>query len=173
MKITCSKLGHSAAAFFCPKWAKTNVRASVTPKKCFRFTSARHKRERDTGEGRKGRGGGKGVEGRVEEGRGGEAGIVESKKILRIWPGFQLRPQATKGFTDNHQSPYSLLYNLHWFNLTSCIVCALLTRSLGSDVVNDFIAHLWGVLLINKNVKWSADEKAEILPPQFLRTCSM
>jgi hypothetical protein len=26
--------------------------------------------------------------------------------------------------------------------LTSCVVCALLTRSLGSDAVNDFIAHL-------------------------------
>jgi hypothetical protein len=42
-------------------------------------------------------------------------------------------------------------------------------RSIGSDVVNDFIAHL----LINKNVKWSANEKAETLPPQFLKTCSM
>jgi hypothetical protein len=25
------------------------------------------------------------------------------------------------------------------------------------------------VLLINKNVKWSADEKAETMPPQFLQ----
>jgi hypothetical protein len=56
--------------------------------------------------------------------------------------------------------------------LTSCIVCAPLTRSLGSDVVNDFIVHL-RVLVINKNVKWSADEMAETFPPQFLRTRSM
>jgi hypothetical protein len=51
-------------------------------------------------------------------------------------------------------------------------ICGLLTRSLGSDVVNDCIAHLW-VLLMSKNVKWSADEKAETMPPQFLQTCSM
>jgi hypothetical protein len=34
-------------------------------------------------------------------------------------------------------------------------------------VSSDFIAHLW-VLLTNKNVKWSADEKAETNASSFL-----
>jgi hypothetical protein len=67
---------------------------------------------------------------------------------------------------------YTIHTDLGKAYIKSYTVCTLLTRSLGSDVVNDFIARLW-VLLINKNVKWTADENAETMPPQFLQTCSM
>jgi hypothetical protein len=76
-KITCSKLGPSAAAFFCPKCAKTHIRASVTPKSFFgSLALAIQGKAKEGGEGER-EGGKKGGREREKEG-----GIVESKKSL-------------------------------------------------------------------------------------------
>ena len=96
------KPAYLECVIFCPKHAKTHLRAYTGPKNFFRLASARHKGE-GGGEGREGGGGGEGGgRGRGVEGKGRGEGRGRGRGRGGRFPGLAPPPLLNPKYATGH-----------------------------------------------------------------------